>query len=100
MYRGTTPTLRFVLPIQTSSITALSVAIKQGNDLVADKGLSDVTLDGNTVALTLTEAETLGLRASERSPLRIRLRVGVGTARMASQVFEVMVNDILRDGAL
>ena len=100
MYRGTTPTLTFKIPIQTGQITALSVAIKQDGVLRLDKGLEDVTMDGDTISLTLTEDETLALRASENMPLRVQLRVGVGDTRMASQVFEMTVDEILRDGAL
>ena len=100
MYRGTTPTLTFKLPIQTGQITALSVAIKQDGVLRLDKGLEDVTMDSDTITLTLTEDETLTLRASENMPLRVQLRVGVGDTRMASQVFEMTVDEILRDGAL
>mgnify|MGYP000149204732 FL=1 len=100
MYRGTTPTLTFKLPIQTGQITALSVAIKQDGVLRLDKGLEDVTMDGDTISLTLTEDETLALRASENMPCKVQLRVGVGDTRMASQVFEVAVDEILRDGAL
>ena len=44
MYRGTTPTLTFKLPILTGQITALSVAIKQDGVLRLDKGLEDVTM--------------------------------------------------------
>ena len=40
MYRGTTPTLTFKLPILTGQITALSVAIKQDGVLRLDKGLA------------------------------------------------------------
>ena len=44
--------------------------------------LEDVTMDGDTISLTLTEDETLALRASENMPLRVQLRVGVGYTLM------------------
>lgn len=65
-----------------------------------EKALSDVQLDGNVVSCTLTEAETLSLTAGRGIDAKIQLRVGVGAQRMASQVFEVPVERILRDGAL
>ena len=89
MYRGTTPTLTFRLPIDTGSITVLSVAVAQAGQL-----------DGNVVSCTLTEAETLSLTAGRGIDAKIQLRVGVGGQRMASQVFTVPVERILRDGAL
>lgn len=100
MYRGTTPTLTFRLPIDTGSITALSVAVAQGGQVKIEKTLSDVHLDGNVISCTLTEAETLSLTAGANIEAKIQLRVGVGTQRMASQIFTVPVERILRDGAL
>lgn len=50
MYRGTTPTLTFRLPIDTGSITALSLAVAQAGQVKIEKALSDVLLDGNVVS--------------------------------------------------
>ena len=99
MYRGTTPTITFRLPLQTSAITALSLTLRQ-KGVVIEKELKDVTLGENIVSVTLTEAETLKLQASADSKLEMQLRVGVGDARMASQIFCLPVERILRDGAL
>ena len=98
MYRGTTPTFTFTLPIECETITKLSVAFKQGGELLFERGLPDVTMSGNVLSCTLTEEETLQLRWGME--LQIQLRVGVGSARMASQVFRVPVNQILQDGVL
>lgn len=88
------------LPIDTGSITVLSLAVAQAGQVKIEKALSDVQLDGNVVSCTLTEAETLSLTAGRGIDAKIQLRVGVGGQRMASQVFEVPVERILRDGAL
>ena len=88
MYRGTTPTFTFTLPIECETISRLSVAFKQGGKLLFERCLPDVTMSGNVLSCTLTEEETL------------QLRVGVGSARMASQVFRVPVSQILKDGVL
>lgn len=100
MYRGTTPTLTFRLPIDTGSITVLSVAVAQAGQVKIEKTLSDVQLEGNVISCPLTEDETLSLTAGRGIDAKIQLRVGVGGQRMASQVFEVPVERILRDGAL
>lgn len=100
MYRGTTPTLTFRLPIDTGSITVLSIAVAQGRQVKIEKTLSDVHLDGNVISCTLTEDETLSLTAGASVEAKIQLRVGVGEQRMASQIFTVPVERILRDGAL
>ena len=100
MYRGTTPTLTFRLPIDTGSITVLSIAVAQGRQVKIEKTLSDVHLDGNVISGTLAEAETLSLTAGASIEAKIQLRVGVGEQRMASQIFTVPVERILRDGEL
>lgn len=100
MYRGTTPTLTFRLPIDTGSITVLSIAVAQGRQVKIEKTLSDVHLDGNVISCTLTEDETLSLTAGASVEAKIQLRVGVGEQRMASQIFTVPVERILRDGEL
>lgn len=100
MYRGTTPTLTFRLPIDTGSITVLSIAVAQGRQVKIEKTLSDVHLDGNVISCTLTEDETLSLTAGASIEAKIQLRVGVGEQRMASQIFTVPVERILRDGEL
>lgn len=78
MYRGTTPTLTFQLPIDTGSITALSVAVAQAGQIKIEKALSDVHMDGNVISCPLTEAETLSLTAGPGIDAKIQLRVGVG----------------------
>lgn len=42
MYRGTTPTLTFRLPIDTGSITVLSLAVAQAGQVKIEKALSDM----------------------------------------------------------
>lgn len=98
MFRGTTPTFNFKLPIDTGTITKLSITFKQFDGLEIEKKLTDVTLNGDTITVTLTESETLSLQAA--LVLEIQLRVGVGDARLTSQIFTVPVKQILKDGAL
>lgn len=99
MYRGTTPTFTFNLPIEAGTITKLMVAFRQiGTAVSFEKDLSECTLSENTVSCSLTEEETLELKAGYR--LQIQLRVGVGEARMASQIFTVPVEHILKGGVL
>lgn len=99
MHRGTTPTFTFRLPIETAGITKLSILFRQPGGADIEKALADVTTDGQTVTVSLTEEETLSLRAAG-APLEVQLRVGVADARMASQIFTVSVERILKDGAL
>ena len=50
MYRGTTPTFTFTLPIECETISKLSVAFKQGGELLFERGLPDVTMSGNVLS--------------------------------------------------
>ena len=54
MYRGTPPTFTFTLPIECETISKLSVAFKQGGELLFERGLPDVTMSGNVLSCTLT----------------------------------------------
>lgn len=99
MYRGTTPTFTFNLPIKANTITKLSVAFRQAaSPVFFEKGLDDCTVSENAISCTLTEEETLKLIAG--CQLQIQLRIGVEEARMASQIFTVSVERILRGDAL
>ena len=98
MYRGTTPTLTFTLPIEAASVTALNIALAQCRRVVISRSLEDVEADGNEIRITLTEAETLALH--DGCDLSIQLRVGVDETRMASQILKVPVDRILQEGKL
>lgn len=101
MYRGTTPTFTFNLPIAADTITAASVMFRQAGGPNIERALEDCIVSGNTLTCSLTEAETLALKSGGgEPPLEIQLRVGVGEARMASQIFRVSVERILKEGAL
>lgn len=105
MYRGTTPTLTFTLPFEGDRLDLLSIAFAQVKPLeglepkvILEKTLADCTVSGNCVAVTLTEEETLRLRGGKS--VDIQLRAAVGEQRMASKIFTVQVEEILKDGVL
>lgn len=98
MYRGTTPTFIFKLPIDGTAISKLAVTFRQAGAVLIEKGLVDCEVTAESVTCSLTEAETLSLNAAY--PVEIQLRVGIGEARMASRIFSVPVSKILKDGAL
>lgn len=97
MYRGTTPTYKFALPFEASEIELLNIAMAQNDEVKISKSKTDCTLSGNSVTVTLTEAETLAL---EVGTLSMQLRIGIGTTRLASNIVTVPVEDILQEGAL
>ena len=99
MYRGTTPTLLFTLPMDSSRISALHLSFAQKGELVLEKTLEDCLLQGNTLQVTLTEQETL-LFDEKRGLVELQLRVGCGETKMASNIMQVSVGRILKDGCL
>lgn len=100
MRRGTTPTFTFTLEFDASLLTKATVSFRQAGGVIIDKDLADCVVESNTLTVSLTEAETLSLRAMTLYPMEIQLRAGIGEARLVSQIWEVPVEHILKDGAL
>lgn len=96
MYRGTTPTLSFKLPFDTSDLSAAWVTLAQDGRVIIDKPMSDCVLEGNVLAVTLTQEETLKLTAENRTEVQIRVKTTDGIA-MASTIWRVETEKILKD---
>ena len=103
MYRVTTPTHTFTLPIQTSSCKEVQVTYKQNNtELVfhyQDGTLPDgMTFDGKDVIIRLSQEQTKAFK-----PFIVQTQVRVlttGNDAYASQVFNVSINEVLNDEVL
>ena len=105
MYRGTTPTLTFTLPFEAATLDVLSIAFAQVVEtrgkkpvVVLEKTLGDCELSGNVISLALTEADTLSL--DDKQHVEIQLRAAVNGKSMASCIYRVPVERILKDGCL
>lgn len=96
MYRGTTPTLSFKLPFDTSDLSAAWVTLAQDGRVIIDKPMSDCVLEGNVLAVTLTQEETLKLTAENRTEVQLRVKTTDGIA-MASTIWRVEAEKILKD---
>lgn len=96
MYRGTTPTLSFKLPFDTSDLSAAWVTLAQDGRVIIDKPISDCVLEGNVLAVTLTQEETLKLTAENRTEVQLRVKTTDGIA-MASTIWRVETEKILKD---
>ena len=101
MIRGTTPTLEFTLPFDTSLIAEMYVTMTQNGKTVLEKTLSDCSCSGTSVSLTLTQEDTLGLRQQPHSLAEIQLRVRTTTGEaLASDIMCVYVGRILKEGVI
>lgn len=104
MYRVTTPTFTFTLPIQTSSCKEIQVTLKQGAIKIIkhyqDGTLpSGMTLNDKDVYVKLTQEETKAFATYVALNAQIRVLTNDDDA-YASQVFIVNVNDVLNEEIL
>lgn len=99
MYRGTTPTLKFTLPFDTSELAAAWVTLAQSGKVVIDKPMTDCVLDGYTLSVTLTQQETIKLTAENRTDIQLCVRTTDGAA-LASAIFREETDRILKDGVV
>lgn len=94
----TTPTHTFELPFDTSSIAELEISYKQNGVVKLVKGLSDVTLDGNTISLQLTEAETVAFYENGNVGIQVWIRDASGLA-LLSDIFSTSIYPAQNKGA-
>lgn len=95
MYRGTTPTLTFTLPFSTRNIDNAYVSFAQRGAIVVDKPLSECTLNGNNLIVTLSQEETLSLKSG--LSVEIQISVRIGDSVMRSSIMTTTVKRILKD---
>lgn len=97
MYRATTPTHTYKLPIQTSDCKIIKVIYKQGETKIIKYYMDNIeadgmTLDGDKVIIKLTQEETLMFNAKE--PVRAQIRVLTNDDdAFASRRFRIAVNE-------
>ena len=99
MFRGTTPTLRFRIPFDTSAINVMYITIAQNGEIVLDKEKDDCVLEGETITLRLTQADTLRLTEEYPVEIQMRCRLHDGNA-LASRTIRTTASAILKDGEI
>ena len=104
MYRATTPTHTFTLPIDTSTLSEILVSYKQG-PVTLDKHYQDstlpsgMTLDGEKVIVKLTQDETKLFRPNAQADVQVRVLTVSGDAH-ASKRFGITINSVINDEVL
>lgn len=99
MIRGTTPTLEFLLPFDTSDIEEAYVTLAQNDTVVLDKALDDCKCDARKLSVRLTQEETLKLSCDCKTDIQVRVRTKAGDA-LASDITRVNTDKILKDGVI
>ena len=99
MIRGTTPTLEFTIPFDTSLLAEAWVTFAQNKAVVLDKQLSECQCDANKITVKLTQEDTLKLKHNCLTEIQIRARTVDGNA-VASEIMTVSPDRILKDGVI
>lgn len=104
MYRVTTPTHTFKLPMNTDYLKEIQIVYKQGGlKLIKhyENGVlpSGMSLGGKTVVIRLTQEETKAFDARYDVAIQVRVLTADDDA-FASQIFTVKVENVLNEEVL
>ncbi len=99
MRRATTPTHTFTLPFDASMVSRFLLTYKQGAKIVLEKTEEDMTVDGNTWSVKLTQNETNRFTSASDVVVQVRVLTPAGDA-LVSDPMELRVRDVLNDEVL
>lgn len=99
MYRGSTPTLCFTLPISTEGIVACYVTIAQRKRVIINHDISKCTMEEKKIKTKLSQTETLLLNDDEMCEVQLRVKFSDGTS-FPSQIFTITGDRILMEGEI
>lgn len=99
MVRGTTPTLKFIFPVNTNLIEKCYITFVQGRDTVLEKTKEDCEVLETELHLPLTQEETLKFDDNDEIEIQIRVKTTDGKAR-ATQIIKTHASRILKDGEI
>lgn len=98
MTRGTTPTLEFAIPYTASEIKNGYITFAQHHRPVFEIGMDGMQIQGKKITVTLSQQQTL-LLCPDDTMIQIRLLLD-GDQAVASQLMELHVQDVLKDGVI
>jgi hypothetical protein len=98
--RGTTPTLTFGLPFDTSIIDVGYVVVKQDKETIIEKPTSACDREGNTISVTLTQEETLGLVSGTYAEISVVVKTSGGERLEIRRPIIETVADTAKDGVI
>jgi hypothetical protein len=99
IFRGSTPTIYFDLPVDASLLQAIYITFAQNGVTVIEKTIADVTREGNTVACQLSQADTLALEGDSVVEVQLRWKMPGGNTMPTKPAF-FEVGSILKDGLI
>ena len=99
MRRGTTPKHTFTTDIDLTGAEVMYITYKQGDTVIMEKAIEDVTIASDNVEIALTQEETLAFAEYSRVSIQIRVRFPDGQA-IASNIMETTAEKILKEGVI
>lgn len=99
MIRGTTPTLEFSLPFETSLLSTAYITMAQNDEVVLEKELTDCECNKCVLSVRLKQEETLKLQCDCKTEIQLRVKT-IEDDSLASDIFVVDAERILKDGVI
>ena len=99
MRKGTTPTVMFALPFDTSEIKYCEVCFAQKDIPILVKDTDECTLSGIYLSVDLTQEETLMFNNKDDLQVQIRFIFTDGTVD-ATTIFTDKVHKLLKGGTI
>ena len=105
MFRGTTPTFRFIFKQDIGMITKAVATFSCNRNIIFEKELSDMVADGNTLSLKLSQEETLLFPQNSVIELQIAVACDNGNESTSSfvgrsKIWKIPSKRILREALL
>lgn len=104
MYKGTTPTYRFIFPdasaFEDASEVYITFSRADGSEIFTKEG-QDLEIDGKSVNVYLTQEETLAFPDGNiRAQINITYQDGARVKRACSQIITIPTKANLKDEVL
>ena len=99
MIRGTTPTLKFLIPFDTSLLATAYITLAQNDEVILEKELTECECGGRYLSVRLKQEDTLKLQCDCKTEIQVRAKTQEGDS-LASDIFIVDTERILKDGVI
>lgn len=99
VYRGTTHKFEFDLGADLSNVSHVWVTFSQFGTEKFTKDLDDITIDGNTIKVNLTQEDTLSLKPNIKVWIQTRYKLNNDDAEI-TETIKRDVKDCLKDGEI
>ena len=97
--RGTTPTFQINLDFDSTLIKTFFITFVQNDEVVIEKDLASADIKHDTIAVKLTQDETLALDDTKSLKVQVRVKLRDETA-FANEIENIKVGSILKDGEI